>query len=569
MKKLIPFSIILLLLISNSYSQNTFEISYGTPDYDIGASVQQTFDGKYIVAGTTYSDSTGNGDIYLALIDSIGNVIWTKFYGDSLDESGNCVIQASDSGFVIAGSTNSFGHGESDAYLVKTNQNGDTLWTKTYGGADFDYGYFVQNTFDGGFIVVGQESSTDTGGIAHISMIKTDSIGDTLWTRSYPMAAWTGATGIVQTPDSGYMVFGDFENNVTGNGEYDLVWMRTNSLGNLLSTKTFEDTMSHDYAISIRQNLDGGFILASQKEDVFTANTTTTIIRLDSNGDTIWVKSLGLSSNYSVGDIVQTTDSGFVSVGSTYDTATFISNLCLVKMNAAGDSLWGVKLDGLFSAGGNSIQTTSDGGFIACGVTADSTLGSPDVYVVKTDGNGAFVICQPLILSEPADTACLEGTDALFNTGTSPLTLTIQWQMDSAGVFVNLSDGGIYSGTNTETLMIDSVHLLMDGFQFRCIVTLDSICSDTSRIATLGVTDLGGISSVALEKNILYPNPAKKEIAVKGIVPESIIIYDVYGKIVARYTSVAELNISFLANGLYYAKLIYRNKEAVQKFIKN
>ena len=93
------------------------------------------------------------------------------------------LFRPSDSGFVIVGSTESYGHGNSDVYLLKTNQNGDTLWTKTYGGSDWDYGNNVQNTFDGGFIIAGQESSTDTTGIAHIYMIKTDSIGDTLWTE--------------------------------------------------------------------------------------------------------------------------------------------------------------------------------------------------------------------------------------------------------------------------------------------------------------------------------------------------------------------------------------------------
>ena len=88
------------------------------------------------------------------------------------------------------------------------------------------------------------------------------------------MAAWTGAIGIVQTPDSGYMVFGDFENNVTGNGDYDLVWMKTNSAGNLTWTKTLKTHLANNYAMAIHQNADGGFILASQAEDIFSLTTS-------------------------------------------------------------------------------------------------------------------------------------------------------------------------------------------------------------------------------------------------------------------------------------------------------
>ena len=88
MKKLIPASIFLFLFLSRAQSQNTFEISYGTTSHDVGSSVKETFDRKFVVAGSTYSSPTGDGDIYLALIDSIGNVLWTKSYGGIMDESG-------------------------------------------------------------------------------------------------------------------------------------------------------------------------------------------------------------------------------------------------------------------------------------------------------------------------------------------------------------------------------------------------------------------------------------------------------------------------------------------------
>ena len=204
-----------------------------------------------------------------------------------------------------------------------------------------------------------------------------------------------------------------------------------------------------------------------------------------------------------------------------------------------------------------------------CGATYDSTLVQADVYVVKTDLNGAFVLCQPLIIAQPSDTSIEQGSNAVFIISTSMTATSYQWQVDSSGIFVNLADSGIYSGTNTSTLSIDSVLLSMNNFQFQCIVTDDSICADTSRIAILTVTNTTGISSVGVEKNVLFPNPAQKQVSISGAIPEAVVIYDIYGKIVARYFETGEINVSFLSNGLYYVKLFYKKNESVQKFIKN
>ena len=263
MKKFLHISILSFLFISQIYAQNKFEINFGNTTLDIGYSIKQTVDGKYIVTGAT--DSSTHSNILLASIDTDGTVLWSKSLGGALEEAGNSIIQTSDSGFAVVGYTNSYGYGFTDVYLIKTNVNGDTLWTKTYGGANYDYGNVVKNTLDGGLILGGQESSTASGP-AHIYLIKTNAMGDTLWTKSYPMGLWAGASDIVQTSDSGYMVYGDFANNITGAGEYDLVWIKTDKLGNIQWTKTYEDSASHDYGQTIRKTFDGGYILAGEKE---------------------------------------------------------------------------------------------------------------------------------------------------------------------------------------------------------------------------------------------------------------------------------------------------------------
>ena len=112
--------------------------------------VRQTTDGGYIVTGRTISFGAGNYDVYLIKTDSLGDTLWTKTYGGTNTDYGYAVQQTTDGGYIVAGYTLSFGAGNYDVYLIKADSLGDTLWTKTYGGGNFDEGWAVQQTTDGG-----------------------------------------------------------------------------------------------------------------------------------------------------------------------------------------------------------------------------------------------------------------------------------------------------------------------------------------------------------------------------------------------------------------------------------
>jgi hypothetical protein len=127
--------------------------TYGGSNHDYARSVQQTPDGGYIVAGYTASFGAGGSDFYLVKINSQGDTLWTRTYGGSNGEEARSVQQTADGGYIVAGFTYSFGAGLSDFYLVKTNSLGDTLWTRTYGGSRSELAYCVQQTADGGYIV--------------------------------------------------------------------------------------------------------------------------------------------------------------------------------------------------------------------------------------------------------------------------------------------------------------------------------------------------------------------------------------------------------------------------------
>src|ERR1035437_159631 len=144
-----------LFFASLCQAQVKFEKVFGGLNEDYGLSVKQTFDKGYIIAGASSSYGAGNSDVYLMKLDSNGNFKWRNTFGGANVNWGYYVQQTTDSGYVIAGFTNSVGHGGYDMYLIRTNSIGDTLWTKTYGGTDWDFAYSVSQTSDGGFIVAG------------------------------------------------------------------------------------------------------------------------------------------------------------------------------------------------------------------------------------------------------------------------------------------------------------------------------------------------------------------------------------------------------------------------------
>ena len=154
--------------------------TFGGSGSEDGRSVKQTNNGGFIITGYTMSYGQGGSDIFLIRADKDGNQIWTQTYGGATDDLGNAVQETHDGGFVIAGHTNSFGNGV-DAYLIRTDSDGNRVWEYTYGENSDDFGNSVDQTSDGGFIIGGSTVGTSDGGTAekvkNIYLIKTDASG--------------------------------------------------------------------------------------------------------------------------------------------------------------------------------------------------------------------------------------------------------------------------------------------------------------------------------------------------------------------------------------------------------
>jgi len=193
--------------------------TYGGAQNDRGESVQQTSDGGYLIAGEK------SGDFWLIKTDSNGYVTWNKTYGGNGGDHGVSLIQTSDGGYAIAGYTSSFGAGDNDGWLVKTNPGGDMKWNYTYGGSESDIFWAVQQTVDGGYIMAGNTRSFGIGvfGISSGWLVKTDGDGNLLWNRTYGGEVADGARSVVETSDGGYVFAGLTSSIGAGNSDFWLV----------------------------------------------------------------------------------------------------------------------------------------------------------------------------------------------------------------------------------------------------------------------------------------------------------------------------------------------------------
>ena len=195
--------------------------TFGGLDNDYGHSVQQTSDEGYIIAGETASFGAGSCDVYLIKTDKNGNEEWSKIFGGSDYERGSSVQQTSDDGYIIAGYTYSFGAGNSDVYLIKTDKRGNFEWSKTFGGSDFDKGFAVQQTSDDGYIIAGSTWSFGAGKW-DVYLIKTDKNGDEEWSKTFGGSNHDAGSSVKQTSDGGYIITGYTESHGAGKSD---VWL--------------------------------------------------------------------------------------------------------------------------------------------------------------------------------------------------------------------------------------------------------------------------------------------------------------------------------------------------------
>ncbi len=360
--------------------QKTFGSIWG----DEGHSVQQTSDGGYIITGCSGANSPLQaGDVCLIKTDPNGNCDWQKTFGGSADDYGYSVQQTSDGGYIITGWTSSFGSGDYDVYLIKTEPNGNEKWQKTFGGSQKDRGYSVKQTNDGGYIIVGRTESYGAG-ILDVYLIKTDPNGDSQWQKTFGGSSWDEGSSVQQTTDGGYIIAGLTMSFGAGNVDFYLI--KTDPNGDKKWQKTFGGN-NRDWGESVQQTTDGGYIISGFTQSYGAGGCDVYLIKTDPNGNLQWQKTFGGSDDEQGYSIRQTSDGGFIIAGF---KGIFDGDVYLVKTDPNGNMQWQKTLGGSHNDRAYSVQQTTDNGYIITGFTHSYGAGRSDVYFIKLCPDGTL-----------------------------------------------------------------------------------------------------------------------------------------------------------------------------------
>jgi len=353
-------------------------------------SMQQTADGGYIVAGSTNSSGVpGHPHAWVVKLDALGNVVWQKTYGGNGPDGACSVQQTTDGGYIVAGDLGTFvgcpARGSlNQAWVFKLDPMGNIVWQRTYlRSASADS---IQQTSDGGFILAGWGQpacvicfSPPFG----VWVVKLTALGNITWQQVYSIGITSFASLVRQTSDGGFMVAGSVKECCFGNADnWDALVFKLNATGGIVWQKTYGGP-DVDEAHSIQLTSDGGFIVAgdasgwgAQGNCVFPCPHAW-VFKLDALGNVIWQKSYGGTIIDHANSVDQTSDGGYIVVGSTGSPG----GAWVFRLDSIGNIVWEKGGPSIASA---SVHQTSDGGFIAGG----SSTASAGSSIVKLDSNG-------------------------------------------------------------------------------------------------------------------------------------------------------------------------------------
>ncbi|MDZ4845377.1 MAG: T9SS type A sorting domain-containing protein [Chitinophagales bacterium] len=458
----------------------TFEKIYNWGGNEIARSGVQAYDNGYAMVSGSYIFKT----------DSLGDSLWRKTYTHNFFS----IQETSDSGFVMAGSKSFPLPARTEISLVKTDRNGDSLWTKTYYpnlGSNFRYiATSVRQTFDGGFIAAGTtQAFADT--TQYYFLIRTNGQGDSLWTKIFKI----GGSDILdrrdiqvrQTADSGFVFVGykSYSMGLTPKG--DLWVIKTDKHGDTLWSKTYnEGTIA--WGSWIEQLSDSGYIITGTTNSSDNPQISNVyLIRVNVNGDIIWSKAYGVTNYYDIGESVETIERGYIigvnAIGSI--------NGYLIKTNENGDTLCTKRLRNSSSI--IEVHQARDRGYIVFGFLTFYMPVRSDLYLVKTDS-----LCyplEPLVIDSQSlsQTFCNPQTsDTLWVAANGRANISYQWYKDSTVLFgeendslfipnVGFNDNGVYWCMVHDALdTIYSAPIVVDVLEVSVSIANEITCYDSS-----------------------------------------------------------------------------------------
>jgi hypothetical protein len=316
------------LIKTDSTGKVEWDRFFGGDNVDWASSVKRTSDGGFIIAGRTGTYGHGGyGDAWLIKTDSKGREKWNKTYGEFYSDSAGEVIQTSDNGFIFIGTTDNFGAGKADFWLLKTDSLGNEQWNKTYGGLDDEVGYSFKQTSDGGYIITGITWSYGKGN-ADIWLIKTDENGNMSWNKTFGGPNWDQCSTVIETLEERYVIVGEINN--------DLWLINIDNNGNEIWNKTYGEQFL-EVGYSIIQMKDNGFFVVGFKEQGGAFLQDIWLLKLNQTGKIVWEKTFGGDKIDRGKLIIQSDDNGIIISGITASYGAGDYDIWLLRTDYKGN----------------------------------------------------------------------------------------------------------------------------------------------------------------------------------------------------------------------------------------
>ena len=389
--------IIYILLLFNpiiSFGQTTFFNSYGGAGNDYGKSIITTIDTAYTIIGATESFGNGNTDMYLFKIDSVGNLLWSKTYGGTNVDWGMDLKQTLDTGYILTGYSNSQSW-DYNIYVVKTDSIGDSLWTRTYGGNDWDFSYSIETTSDSGYIIAGETYSYGSG-LSDGYAIKLDSLGDTLWTKTFGGGGKDVFYDVIETYN-GNLLFAGSKTSVDGDTDYWLV--KTDNYGNELWEYTAGDSLD-EVINDVIELTDSNYYFIGTKESIVGTGLAMEYHKINETGNYLIGNSYDAANDETGKFIIQYKNTNDIHIGgSTSSNSNSGYNELNFRFNENGFGFIS-SIDGTYSDDiTEDADTIADNGIIIVGTTSGTANGVNSVFVMKKDA----LMDTPPVITEYID----------------------------------------------------------------------------------------------------------------------------------------------------------------------
>ena len=353
--------------------------TFGGPQEEEGWFIKEC-ENELIALGYTYSFTTyeNNSDIWIICLDSNGTEIWNKTFGSFADDYGKCIIETKDGGYIIVGSTYSYGKENSDVYIVKIDKNGTEKWEKAIGGIDYDAATFALEDINQ-TLVLGNTYSFGEKNSSDIWLISLDSNGTELWSKTYGGEGYDGARCIRKTAGGGYIISGETESY--GNGLLDIWILKIRSDGTEIWNKTYgglKDDTCNDIIILP----DNKYLIAGHTHS-FSDSWDAWIICIDSNGTEIWNKTFGGKKDDGASSIIQVNSTQYIITGYTKTYGKGEGDMWILKISSNGTEIWNKTFGGKKDDGGVWVEKTKDGNYVAIGYTSSYGKGQNDIWILK------------------------------------------------------------------------------------------------------------------------------------------------------------------------------------------